>query len=63
MKYSSPRIFLFVVLFSTLVLAGPSGYHVTTTYQIGGDGSWDYLTLDGASRHLLYLARNPRDRH
>lgn len=35
--------------------AGP-GYHVKTTYKLGGDGGWDYLTLDSASRRL-YISR------
>lgn len=26
------------------------------TWKLGGDGSWDYLTLD-SSNHLLYIAR------
>ena len=37
------------------VAAGP-GYHVIKTYTLGGDGGWDYLTLDAASRHL-YISR------
>ena len=37
------------------VAAGP-GYHVIKTYTLGGDGGWDYLTLDVASRHL-YISR------
>src|ERR1017187_6094193 len=56
MKNSPARILVFVVLLSTLVLAGDSGYRITTTYQVGGDGGWDYLTLDSASRHL-YISR------
>src|SRR4051794_33878420 len=35
--------------------AGP-GYHVIKTYKIGGDGGWDYLTLDSSSRQL-YISR------
>lgn len=56
MKYSRARIFRFVVLLSALAMAGESGYRITTTYQIGGDGGWDYLTLDPASRHF-YISR------
>jgi DNA-binding beta-propeller fold protein YncE len=37
------------------VAAGP-GYHVIKTYALGGEGGWDYLTLDAASRHL-YISR------
>lgn len=38
-----------------LAAAGP-GYHVTTTYKIGGEGFWDYLTADAAARRL-YISR------
>ena len=37
------------------VAAGP-GYHVMKTYTLGGEGGWDYLMLDAASRHL-YISR------
>jgi DNA-binding beta-propeller fold protein YncE len=36
-----------------------SGYHVVKTYQLGGDGGWDYLTLDN-SAHRLYISRATR---
>jgi DNA-binding beta-propeller fold protein YncE len=35
--------------------AGP-GYHVATTYKLGGDGGWDYLITDSDSRHT-YISR------
>ncbi|HZQ95110.1 MAG TPA: YncE family protein [Candidatus Sulfotelmatobacter sp.] len=35
--------------------AGP-GYHVTKTYKVGGDGGWDYLTVDAAARRF-YISR------
>jgi len=31
-------------------------YHVTQTYKVGGDGGWDYLTMDSATRRL-YISR------
>ncbi|HEX5419786.1 MAG TPA: YncE family protein, partial [Gammaproteobacteria bacterium] len=34
-------------------------YHVAETYQLGGDGGWDYLALDGATQHL-FIARGDR---
>jgi YVTN family beta-propeller protein len=37
---------------------GP-GYHVVKKIAIGGDGSWDYLNFDPASRRL-YIARATR---
>jgi DNA-binding beta-propeller fold protein YncE len=38
-----------------MAAAGP-GYHVTTTYKLGGEGGWDYLTLDSSARRL-YISR------
>jgi DNA-binding beta-propeller fold protein YncE len=35
--------------------AGP-GYHVTKTYKLGGEGGWDYLTVDAGARRL-YISR------
>src|SRR5262249_39048375 len=32
--------------------AGP-GLHVTKNSKLGGEGGWDYLTIDPASRHLF----------
>lgn len=32
--------------------AGAPGYHVTKKIPIGGDGFWDYLTLDSEARRL-----------
>ena len=36
-----------------------SGYHVVRRYPIGGDGGWDYLLLDSATRRL-YVSRGTR---
>jgi DNA-binding beta-propeller fold protein YncE len=38
-----------------LAAAGP-GYHVITTFKVGGEGGWDYLTADSDARRL-YLSR------
>jgi DNA-binding beta-propeller fold protein YncE len=32
--------------------AGPSGYHVIKTVPVGGEGFWDYLTVDSEARRL-----------
>jgi YVTN family beta-propeller protein len=48
---------LVTLLLVTAGLAADSGYHVIKTYKLGGEGGWDYLTLDPASRHL-YLSRS-----
>jgi DNA-binding beta-propeller fold protein YncE len=35
--------------------AGP-GYHVIKTYKVGGEGGWDYLTVDASARRF-YISR------
>jgi DNA-binding beta-propeller fold protein YncE len=37
---------------TAIVLAAPTGYHITGEIQIGGEGGWDYLTADAAARRL-----------
>src|SRR6266478_5365794 len=44
------------LLISTILNAGPSGYHVTKTIKLGGDGGWDYLTVDAKARRI-YISR------
>jgi len=39
-------------LFPLLLAATPTGYHVTGEIKIGGEGGWDYLTVDSAARRL-----------
>ena len=36
--------------------AKAQGYHVTDTWKVGGDGGWDYLSVDPQSK-LLYVTR------
>jgi DNA-binding beta-propeller fold protein YncE len=50
------RLALFVSLLATFSAAADPGYHVIKTYKLGGDGGWDYLTLDSSSRRL-YISR------
>ena len=55
------RILLMIVLFVSLLIttaafAGPSGYHVAKTYKLGGEGGWDYLTVDSKARRV-YISR------
>lgn len=46
---------LMMTLAAAGMAAGP-GYHVVKSYKLGGDGGWDYLTLDAATRRL-YISR------
>lgn len=49
---------LFWLLFLSATLsAAPSGFHVLGEIKVGGEGGWDYLTVDGAARRL-YVSHN-----
>jgi DNA-binding beta-propeller fold protein YncE len=37
--------------------AADSGYHIIKKLKLGGEGGWDYLTVDGAARRL-YISRS-----
>lgn len=56
---------LHVAFAAVLVLATASsaqtasGYHLAKTFQLGGDGGWDYVNFDAPS-HRLYIARATR---
>ena len=43
----------------TSLFAQSSSYHVTHTYTLGGDGSWDYIVPDPPN-HRLFIARQNR---
>jgi hypothetical protein len=38
---------------------GPSGYHLIKTIKVGGEGFWDYLNFDSATRRL-FISRGTR---
>src|SRR5436190_8196387 len=40
------------VLANVMLFAATTGYHVVAEIKVGGDGSWDYLTMDAAARRL-----------
>jgi YVTN family beta-propeller protein len=52
---------LFMLFFSLVIctssFAGEPGYHVIKKLQLGGDGGWDYLTVDSTARRL-YISRS-----
>src|SRR3954470_14829184 len=56
-----------VLSFSLLLAVVPAafaqstgtGYHVARKIVLGGEGGWDYLTVDTAS-HRLYIGRTDR---
>lgn len=49
-----------LALMSLLAVAqSPPGYKLTQTWKLGGDGGWDYLTVDPDARRL-YITRSTR---
>jgi DNA-binding beta-propeller fold protein YncE len=40
------------VISASIVFAAATGYHVVGEIKIGGEGGWDYLTVDSAARRL-----------
>src|SRR5881227_2816182 len=50
---------MLVMLTVALVGAQPGSYRITRTYQVGGDGSWDYVVPDPPN-HRLFIARQDR---
>src|SRR5712692_5982786 len=54
---SSVLLVCVLVLLASLVLAaGSSGYHLAKKTVLGGDGGWDYLTVDAKARRI-YISR------
>jgi hypothetical protein len=51
---------IFVLLLAQgLQAQAPAQYHITHTYVLGGDGSWDYVTPDPA-RQRVFIGRQNR---
>src|SRR5438067_4942819 len=50
---------LAIVASLVVFAASAPAYHVVKTYKLGGEGGWDYLTLDN-SAHRLYISRATR---
>ena len=45
------RLFVAAVV-PFLIAAGPTGYHLIGEIKLGGEGGWDYLTVDSVARRL-----------
>ena len=50
---------LIVVAVASLAAQSAGSYHVTHTWKVGGDGSWDYVVPDPPN-HRLFIARQNR---
>ncbi len=59
MKTSSLKTLLLFcgLVLGTVAYAADSGHHVIKKLQLGGEGGWDYLAVDGVSRRL-YISRS-----
>lgn len=53
------RAAILLILLGVAVSAQSPAYHVTHTYTLGGDGSWDYVVPDPPN-HRLFIARQTR---
>ena len=54
-KWITWLFFVGVCVAAAWAASGP-GYHVITTWKLGGEGGWDYLTADSDARRL-YISR------
>jgi len=60
MKQVILRLLILCTFFGACAICfAQQNYRVLNTWKIGGDGGWDYLTVD-PSAHILYIARGPR---
>src|SRR5262245_6623336 len=46
------RVFLLVLICAGAALGAATGYHLLKEVKVGGEGGWDYLTMDEAARRL-----------
>jgi len=46
------RVFLLLLCVPVVVMAASTGFHVLGDIKIGGEGGWDYVTVDSAARRL-----------
>jgi DNA-binding beta-propeller fold protein YncE len=52
-------IIVALAMLASLPAQSPASYHVTHTYTLGGEGSWDYIVPDPPN-HRLFVARQNR---
>jgi len=53
------RLALIILCLAPTLLAQAVGYHVTRTYDLGGEGGWDYIVAQ-PSAHRVYIGRTNR---
>src|ERR1700758_258420 len=59
LRWSFILVVALLLLTPAVFLAAPqdSGYRVIRTIKLGGDGNWDYVTVDGDARRV-YIPRS-----
>jgi DNA-binding beta-propeller fold protein YncE len=48
-----------IITLGLTAFAQSTSYHITQSYSLGGDGTWDYVVPDPAA-HRIYIARQTR---
>ncbi len=51
------RTMLLIVSVAAVALQTPAPYLITHTYNVGGDGSWDYIVPDPPNHRLFIGGR------
>lgn len=46
------KLLALVLMPAVIAIAAATGYHIVKQIKIGGEGGWDYLTMDSAARRL-----------
>lgn len=59
MQRITPSVLAALVALSAAPVVAAAQYHVTHTYKVGGDGSWDYVVPD-ALHHRVFIGRQTR---
>jgi outer membrane protein assembly factor BamB len=54
-----PTLGILALAAAALGAQSPPSYHITHSYPVGGDGSWDYVVPDPA-HHRVFIARQNR---
>ena len=52
-------LWILLLSFTAITLASAADYKIVSTWKLGGDGGWDYLTAD-SNAHRLFIARATR---
>src|SRR4051794_39912724 len=53
------RMTMLIVSLVAIALQSSAQYRITHTYNVGGDGGWDYIVPD-SPQHRLFIGRQDR---